>query len=290
MDKLKIIFSFFTKENISITLLIIYSVSFINYYLYYKSFSIPIFNYLAVADLVYFTLEYVFQIVLIILLYEISFFIAFSYLWIIYERIVLIRRKKFFYYLGLNKRQKERITDLFEKPFKKGLASSKMIIALIGIFFIGFFPNKLLFIPAYFVYFVYLIGVISDERMLNISIPMAIVIIILCMLISTLFNSYTKRFEKDEYSISFIENNEFITTEKCKGNLNYLGETSTNIFLYDIDNKVSRIYNKSKITSFEIQNTNNLDFFIIKIRDSYPFKILREMLNEQNTPHNTLYK
>lgn len=280
MDDLKKIFRFFTKENISITLLIIYSVSFVNYYLYYKSFSIPIFNYLSITDLVYFTLEYVFQIVLIILMYEMSFFIVFSIFWPIYERIVLIIRKRFFYYLSLNKLQKARITDLFEKPFKNGLAGSKFIIALIGIFFIGFLPNKLLFIPAYFVYFIYLLEIISDKKMLNISIPMVTVIIILCMIFTTLYNSYTNRFEKDEYSISFNENNEFITTEKCKSNLNYLGETSTNIFLYDIDNKVSKIYNKSKITNLEIQNTNSLDAIILKIRDSYPVKIFREMLNE----------
>ena len=170
--------------------------------------------------------------------------------------------------------------DLFEKPFKNGLAGSKFIIALIGIFFIGFLPNKLLFIPAYFVYFIYLLEIISDKKMLNISIPMVTVIIILCMIFTTLYNSYTNRFEKDEYSISFNENNEFITTEKCKSNLNYLGETSTNIFLYDIDNKVSKIYNKSKITNLEIQNTNSLDAIILKIRDSYPVKIFREMLNE----------
>jgi len=280
MDELKKIFRFFTKENISITLLIIYSVSFVNYYLYYKSFSISVFNYLTITDLVYFTLEYVFQIMLIILMYEISFFIVFTIFWTIYERIVLIIRKRFFYYLRLNKKQKARITDLFEKPFKIGLASSKMIIALIGIFFIGFLPNKILFIPAYFLYFIYLTEILSDKKMLNISIPMATVTIILCMLFTTLYNSYTNRFEKDEYSISFNENNEFITTEKYKSTLNYLGETSTNIFLYDIEDKVSRIFSKSKITNLKIQNTNNLDMYIIKIRDSYPVKIFREMLNE----------
>ncbi|QIA08789.1 hypothetical protein [Draconibacterium halophilum] len=280
MDDLKKIFRFFTKENISITLLIIYSISFVNYYLYYKSFNIPVFNYLSIPDLVYFPLEYIFQIVLIILIYEIFFFIVFSIFWTIYERIVLIIRKKFFYYLRLDKTQKARITDLFEKPFKNGLTGSKFIIALLGVFFIGYLPNKLLFIPAYFVYFIYLTEIMSDKKMLNISIPMVTVIIILCMIFTTLYNSYTKRFEKDEYLISFIENNEFITTEKCKSNLNYLGETSTNIFLYDIENKVSKIYSKSKITNLEIQNTSSLDDIILKIRDFYPIKIFREMLNE----------
>lgn len=279
MIELKKIFKFFTKENISITLLIIYSISFINYYLFYKSFSIPIFNYLNITDLVYFTLEYVFQIVLIIFIYEISFSLVFTFFWIIYVRIVLIIRKRFCFYLSLNKQQKARITDLFEKHYKNGLASSKLIIALIGIFFIGLLPNKLLFIPAYFVYLIYLMEILSDEKMLNISIPMGTIIIIICMLFTTLYNSYTRRFEKGEYSISFNENNEFVTTKKGKSTLNYLGETSTNIFLYDIDNKISKIYSKSKITNLEIQNRNSLDTTIIKIRDSYPIKIFREMLN-----------
>ncbi len=101
------------------------------------------------------------------------------------------------------------------------------------------------------------------------------------MIFTTLYNSYSKRFEKENYTISFIEENKLITTEKGKSSLNYLGETSTNIFLYDIKSKKAKIYNKSSISDFEIQNSNTIDEYIISIKDSYSVRLFMEMINEK---------
>lgn len=271
----------FIKDNITLILLLIYSVSFINYYLFYKSFAISVFNYITISDLIFFTLEYVFKILLIIIVYEIVYFFVFSVFFELYEKVVLLVKKKFLLYLKSNKKNKERILELFHDSYNQSLAGSKLLVVIIGIFFVGLLPNKLIFIPAYFVYFIYVLEVISEERMFDFSIPFASVIIILSMLFTTCYSSYTKRFTKDEFVISFIVDNKEVTTENKYSSLNYLGETSTNIFLYDIKTKKAKIYNKNNISDLEIQNTNTLDDFIIQAKNSYPIKILIEMFKEK---------
>ncbi len=101
------------------------------------------------------------------------------------------------------------------------------------------------------------------------------------MIITTLCSSYSKRFEKEDYTISFKENNRFITTKKGLSTLNYIGETSTSIFLYDIESKKTKIYSKSNVSDYEIQNTGSIDDYIIKIKESYPVELLIDLLNEK---------
>lgn len=280
MNELKKITTFL-KENIALILLLIYSISFINYYIFYKSFNISIFSYIGLNDLVFFTLEYVFKILLTIIVYELIFFIIFSIFWGFYEKIVLLSNKKIKLYLNSNKRNKERILNVFNEPFSKGLTNSKLTIAMLGVFVLFFFPYKQIIIPAYFVYMIYLMELISKEKRFNISISFASVIIVLSMIITTLYNSYSKRFEKEDYTISFKEDDKVITTAKDISSLNYLGETSTNIFLYDIKDKKAKIYNKSNISNFEIQNSSTIDKHIINIKNSYPIKILIKIINEK---------
>lgn len=279
MNELKKLTSYL-KDNIVLILLLVYSISFINYYIFYKSFAISIFSYVGLNDLIFFTLEYVFNILLIIVIYELLFFLIFSILWAFYEKFVLIIKKKLILYLNSNKRNRERITNVFSEHFSNGLSYSKFTIVILGIFFISFLPDKLVTIPAYFVYFIYITELISKEKMYSFSVPFASIIIVLAMIFTTLYSSYSKRFEKENYTISFKENDKLITTEKGRSLLNYLGETSTNIFLYDIKNKKSKIYNKSSISSFEIQNSETIDNYIISIKDSYPVRQFIEMINE----------
>jgi hypothetical protein len=269
------------KDNIGQILLLVYTVSFVNYYIFFKSFNISIFNYLVLYDLIFFTLEYLFQILLIIVIYELIFFLIFSILWGFYEKIVLISKKKLKLYLNSDKMNRERILDVFNEYFSKGLINAKFTIVLLGIFGIFFLPFKLITIPAYLIYIIYLTELISKERMYGFSVTFASIILILSMIFTTLFNSYSKRFEKENYTISFKEENQIITTEKGKSSLNYLGETSTNIFLYDIKSKKAKIYNKSSISDFEIQNSDTLDNYILLVKESYPVRKFMEMINEK---------
>lgn len=267
----------FLKDNIVLILFLVYSISFINLYIFYKSFNISIFGYVGLNDLIFFTLEFVFNILIIIVIYEFIFFLIFTIFWGLYEKLVLIIKKKLKLYLKSDKRTRQRITNTFNKHFSKSLINAKFIIVTLGVFFIFFLPNKLITIPAYFVYIIYLTELISKEKMYEFSVPFASIIIVLAMIFTTLYSSYSKRFEKGNYTISFKENNRFITTKKGLSSLNHLGETSTNIFLYDIESKKAKIYNKSNITDLEIQNSETIDTYIILIRDSYLVRKSMEM-------------
>ena len=280
MTDLKKIFEYI-KSNIVIVLLIIYSISFINYYVFYKSFNISIFSYVGLNDLIFFPLEYAFKILLIVILCDFAVNLCFGLFWYWYERIVFLRKKKVKLYLTSDKKNRERLRNVFNEPYKKHLMNARFSLIFLGIFVIILLPNILLTFPSYFIYLIYIIELYSEEKSYNFSVSFAIAIVFISMIITTLNSSYSKRFNKDEYFISFKEDGEFITTEKGLSFLNYLGETSSCIFLYDINKRKSKVYQKSLITNIEIQNTNTIDNYILKIKELYPVRILIEMNNEE---------
>jgi len=280
MTDLKKIFDYI-KSNIVVVLLIIYSISFVNFYIFYESFYISIFNYVGLNDLIFFPLEYAFKILLIVILFDFAVNFCFGMFWYWYERIVFLRKRKFKLYLTSSKKNRTRLRDVFNESYKKQLMNARFSSIFLSVFFIILTPYKLLIFPAYLIYLIFIFELYSKEKSYNFSISSAIVIVSISMLITTLNSSYNKRFYKDEYSISFKENGEFITTDKGLSFLNYLGETSSCIFLYDIKNRKSKIYQKATITDIQIQNTNTIDNYILKIKEFYLVRTFIEMYNEK---------
>jgi hypothetical protein len=270
----------FLKKNISLILLGIYTLSFINYYLYYKGFEIQIFNYIGLNDMLFFCLEYIFKIVLLIFLSEVLLYIVFTLIFLTYEKIVIFFIKnKLKLYFTANKATRERIDKLFYKRFDSYLLNFKLTILFLSIFVIPSFGYNLILLPTLFIYFVYYIEKIAKDKMPFLTLTMASVIVIISMIITTLVNSYDKRFEKDDNLISFKENQETISTDTKISCYNYLGETSSHLFLYNIETKESRICSKGNISEFKIQNKNNIDKYIFIIKESFIFRKFNEMLN-----------
>jgi hypothetical protein len=271
----------FFKENIALLLLGLYTLSFVNYYLYYKSFEISIFNYVGINDLLFFSLEYIFKIILLIFISEVILFIIYAVFFGIYEKfIIFIIKKKGMLYLSSKKENKERIKKLFEKKFSNSLKVFKITIVFLSMFTIPFFSYKLILYPTILVYMIYHLERISQEKLTYLMLSASSIIIIFFSIITTLVNAYNKRFEKDDYIISFNEDKNFISTDTKISCYNYLGETSSNIFLYDIENKESKIYFKDKISDLKIKNSVNIDNSIIKIKNNFIIKSFIEMLNE----------
>lgn len=271
----------YLKSNITLILLFVYSISFINYFIYYKSFNIPIFSYIGLNDLIFFCFEYVLQIIFIIIIWEFILSMLFALIYILYEKGLLLSRKKFKLYMISSKKNKERINTILNKNYYKFEIDFKLTIIIFGIFIIAFIPYKLLILPAYFIYFIYIFDIAIKDKTHNLSFTFAIATIIFFMITTTLFSSYNKRYKKDNYVISFQEDSRYITTDKKNGYLNYLGETSTNIFLYDIKNKTSKIYSKSNLTNIEIKNTNEIDKFILNLKKNVLIKSFIEMFKEK---------
>lgn len=269
MIEYKKIFDYF-KNNLTFILLITYIISFINFYIYYKSFNISIFNYIDISDLIFFFFEYLFKILLIIIIYEIIIYTLYIFIfYFFYEKIILIKKRKFCLFLKSSKKNREKIHNVFNTDFDNGIISFRFILAIILIFVIPLFPYKLVLFPALLLYFFYLLEISIKEKSYEISIPLSLIVIFIFMLLSTMVNAYEKRYHKDEFLISFKENSKILNTSIKKGSyLNYLGETSSHLFLYDIKNKKSLIFSKSNISEIQIDNENdNLDYILQKIKN-----------------------
>ncbi|WP_133158877.1 hypothetical protein [Flavobacterium alvei] len=74
---------------------------------------------------------------------------------------------------------------------------------------------------------VYHLEKISQEKVTYLMLSASSIIIIFFSIITTLVNAYNKRFEKDDYIISFNEDKDFISTDTTISCYNYLGETSS---------------------------------------------------------------
>jgi hypothetical protein len=269
------------KENITIVALAIYGITFLNYYIYYNSFQISIFNYIGLNDMIFFFLEYIFKILSCIIITEILLFIIYVFLHDIFVKIRLNstkRRRK--YYKNLNENNTKRLTKTIENGFSKSLIQFKLTIITLSLFGLAFLPFKTLLIPTYFIYLFFLLEKIQKERDYELLTYFGGAMVFISLLITTFINSYDKRFEKDNSNISFYENNIFITTNKDLSCYNYLGETSTYIFLYDIEKKKSKIYNKNNLTDITIKNSNVIDSSITKIKRTKIYVLLENMMNE----------
>lgn len=259
----------FFKKNLALILIGIYTVSFVNYYIYYNSFNISIFNYVGINDLLFFTLVYFFKIFLIFISIEFILFVFFTLIFGVYEKIVIFFiKKKGLLYINSTKSNKERILNVFSKKFDNAFRTFRISIIFLSIFFaLPFFPYKLLIIPSFTVYLFYSIDRVAKEKMGNFYILFSIGLITFFLVLSTLFDSYDKRFEKDDFTISFFENSKFISTQKGKSNYNFLGETSNNIFIFDIKKKESKIYLKENLNDVSIKAYNDIDLIVEELKN-----------------------
>ncbi|WP_188050789.1 hypothetical protein [Flavobacterium sp. GP15] len=269
------------KENITIVALVIYGVTFLNYYIYYNSFQISIFNYIGLNDMIFFFLEYIFKILSCIIITEILLFSVYVFLHNIFANIRLTSTKKRRkYFKNLNENNRKRISNVIENSFSESLILFKLTIITLSIFGLAFLPFKTILIPAYFIYLIYLLEKIQKERDYQILTYFGGALVFISLLITTFINSYDKRFEKDDSNISFYENTTFVTTNKDVSCYNYLGETSTHIFLYDIEKKNSKIYNKNNLSDITIKNSNIIDSSITKIRKTEIYVLFEKMMSE----------
>lgn len=275
-------FIIFFKENITLILLGLYSLSFVNYYVYYKSFDISIFNYIGLNDMLFFSLEYIFKIIAFIFLSEAVLYITYTWIFIIYEKLVIfIFRRKGLFYIKSSKENKERIGKIFHKKFRKTILGFKFLVLIVAIFASISLPNKLVIYPILMICLVYYLNKLTENGMSEFLFVMSIGIIIISTLVTTLVNSYNKRFEKDDYVVSFNENSNHISTDKNVSCYNYLGETSSHIFLYDIEKKESKIYFKESVSELIIKNQNDIDKYILMIKESFIFQVADETYNRK---------
>ena len=271
----------FVRENISIILLILYSISFINYYFFYSFFDIPIFNYVGLNDLLFYSIEYIFSIILTVFFVEVFLFIFFSILYGFYMNVILLLVKKKYRLViegRFDKRIRKRTRRIFEDKFSDSLFDFKISLFFLSIFIVFFFPIKEITIPAWFIYMFYLLDRGQEERISKLSIFASLVVILISLGINTGLSIYQKRYNKQEYDISFKQGEDRITTNSGQSNLNYLGETSTNIFLYNIEKNETKIYSKDNISDLTIKSSSTFDEYLSEFLKSNLYREIRKFL------------
>ena len=141
-----------------------------------------------------------------------------------------------------------------------------------------FFPIKEITIPAWFIYMFYLLDRGQEERISKLSIVASLVVILISLGINTGLSIYQKRYHKQEYDISFNQGEEKITTNTGLSHLNYLGETSTNIFLYNIEKNETKIYSKDNISNLTIKSSSTFDEYLSEFLKSNLYREIRKFL------------
>lgn len=241
----------FVKSNFNVLLIVVYIISYANYYIYYGNFNIDIVSYISLTDLLFYPLKLAlgifFAIIIIDLVLSFAFTFTSIFVWRPYMTLIL-KTKRFSMRSEESRRRLRKIRHNYtnENDFKEFLA----FIGSIACMFLKFDIVIILF-PSLIVYMALLLG--HDEKGYHVTTTMAIIVLLGTMLITSVYGVYDKRYLKDDYSISFIENNTRISTDEESSTINYLGQSSDYIFLYDIEKKTSLIYSKSNISDIRIK-------------------------------------
>ncbi|MCS3529195.1 hypothetical protein [Chryseobacterium sp. JUb7] len=259
MKRLEKIFFKILGSNLSIILIALCSLTSINYFIYYQSFNISIFSYITINDLLFNSLELIFIIFSIIFIIEIFLFTIAVGIYNLYEKILLIKRKETIRYYRQNENYKRKIEKVFEKDFYLRVNQFKLGISFICMFLVILAPYRYIFIPSVIIYFLYrLLKFNKDDKgkMWKFFSYFSIIILTISSLINTIDNIYLKKNFKDNFIIEFKENEIYYSTKQTRSNLNYLGETSSHLFLYDLDSQNSLIFFKENIIQYKIENRN----------------------------------
>lgn len=271
----------FLKEHMLVVSLSLYAISLTNYYLYFWSFGISIFSYVTINDLVFSITKHVLDIFAIVLIIEILLFITYTFYYRLFcELLTLYRRGKLPLYMTSTKANKERILKIFEKGFSPTYTKYRLTLLIIQLFLLITLPALSITIPAYFISFTYSLSRLNDDapRLRQLFYSFICLILLISLFGKTLIDSYNIRYDKTDFDISFKESNNLISTaENTK--LNFLGETSLAIFVYDIEKKKARIYGKSDISVVEINNSK-MDKNLASIKQTWLFKQLAKVFRK----------
>lgn len=88
--------------------------------------------------------------------------------------------------------------------------------------------------------------------MIQISLSFLYVILIICFAIWGHIDGNLNKTSKNSSIVEFSENQKSYNTNL--DSLNYIGETSSYLFLYDRNNRNSLIFNKQNISNFRIKD------------------------------------
>lgn len=248
------------KSNIPIILLIFYSLGYIYLNRYYHQFNISIENYITLTDIIFITVNTIIKLSIIYLIFD--FFL------LIISNIIL----KIFYSRKLNHKIKGRVDNnkiynryyslVIKKQIEKQMKYVSFYLSLICLFILLFsLSDKIYIFTIYIPYFLVKIHPIShskENKNKRIVVQIFLLIFSIMLIISFAnlgsIDGLSVKTSQTSKIIEFTENQKYYNVNS--DSLNYIGETSSFIFIYDKKNRKSLIFQKNNISNYKIKDTS----------------------------------
>lgn len=280
------------KENIIVFTIVLYSLAYIFNVSYYALFfHIPVFYYISLNDLTFWSIEYLTKFIFvgigfILSVYALSFVFVST---IIVLRLLLVKRT--FFKLALHNfksRQAQnsflRVFAFFNKATKyKSFGGFHAIFAAIVLLLS--FLSSLQFQVKYFLLLdTMLYLTISDDfslkQLKTVKSLKVYLVIAVGVFVGSQFTGYFNAVKvqegRDQTAISFISNGVRYCASGKKFRYTFIGETSSYIFLYDRENKNSRVFFKENISDLIIGEAKESK----KLEGEQPAKVTTPVRND----------
>lgn len=246
------------KSNIPVIILVFYSLGYIYLERYYSRFNISIENYINLTDIIFVTIKTLVSLSLIYLVIEICLYlISHTLLKIVYSK-------------SLNYKIKGRINNetvydryysiIIEQQIEKQTKGVSFFIFIIIPFVLLYFLDEAVIIFTLFFPFliikIYQITHYENDgernRMMQFLLIFLYIILLICFAIWGHMDGNSNKTTKNSSIVEFCENRDSYNTNL--DSLNYIGETSSYLFIYDRKNRTSLIFNKGNISNFKIKD------------------------------------
>ena len=246
------------KSNIPIILLVFYSLGYVYLDRYYARFNISIENYVNLTDIIFVTIKTIVSLSLIYLVIEI-------FLYIISRSILKIIFSKSLNYKIKEKIIKKSVYDryyslIIEKQIENQTNGLSFFIFIISPFVLWYFLDESviifsLFFPFLIIKIHQITNYENDEernKMIQFLLILLYVILLICFAIWGHRDGNFNKISDNPSKVEFYENQNSYNTNL--DSLNFIGETSSYIFIYDRKNRTSLIFNKGNISNFKIKD------------------------------------
>lgn len=246
------------KSNLPIILLVFYSLGFVYLDRYFARFNISIENYVNLTDIIFVTIKTLVSLSLIYLVIEICLYII--------SRTTL----KIVFSKNLNYKIKRRIKNqivydryyslIIEKQIVKQTNGLSFFFFIISPFILWYFIDEpviifSLFFPFLIIKIHQITNYKNDEerkRMIQFLLVILYVTLLICFAIWGHKDGNFNKISNNPSNVEFYENQNSYNTKL--DSLNFIGETSSYLFIYDKKNRTSLIFNKGNISNFKIKD------------------------------------
>ncbi len=241
------------KTNIPIIILVFYSLGYVYLNRFYSRFDISIENYVNLTDIIFVTIANLVRLSIFFLIVEFVLFVI--------SQIIL----KLFYSKKLNPKSDSRLKDkaIYDRYYNLLIYNQSNVVSFFILLF-GFFIPLLVEID--FSYLLLLLSILiikihqitnyknkkEKNRMRQYLGVMMYVILIIYFAIWGHSEGNNAKTSDNSKTIEFKENNIDYNTET--DSLNYIGETSSYLFIYNKNRRETLVLNKENITDFRIKD------------------------------------